>query len=153
MTLERRVRRLEDIHDINALMFRYAEINDSGKDPDAMVSLFTEDGIWQNPAYGKFVGHEAMRAYWTDIGKLTSFSLHYMTNQVVELDDDGTQARCSCYHFGTATQKAQAFWIAIRFSMRCRKTDGRWLFSEMTLNRQFMTPFEVSWAGTTPRDK
>jgi hypothetical protein len=145
MAIEDRIRRLEDMEAIKLLTARYAEINDTGKDPDAMVALFATNGIWENPAYGIFVGREEMRSYWKEQGEATSFSLHYLTNHIIDINESGTEAGGRWYQFGTFIQGSQAYWVGIWYSAEFRKIEGEWFFSSMKLARQFMTPFEMSW--------
>jgi len=148
-TLEERVQHLEDVEAIKRLKVRYAELCDEGFDPDAIVSLFTADGVWDAGAFGCFRGAAEMAAYWAETARVTQFALHYMVNHVVDLEPGATEATGRCYLLGTATREGQAYWMAVRYKERYRKVDGRWLFAEMQLHPAFMTPYEHSWA-TSP---
>jgi hypothetical protein len=148
-TIEERLQRLEDVEAIQRLQIRYAELCDDGFDPDAIVGLFTPDGVWDCGDYGRFVGEE-MRAYWADTARVTELSLHYMANHVVDVEPSGTEATGRCYMFGAVTRNGEAQWMAVRYDERYRKVDDEWRFSEMTLRPAFMTPFERSWAAPAP---
>jgi hypothetical protein len=145
-TIEERLQTLEDIEAIRRLKIRYAELCDEGFDPDALVSLFTVDGVWDAGEFGRFTGPGEMRAYWIETARVTQFALHYMANHVVDVAAGATEARGRCYLLGTATREEHAYWMAVRYDERYRKVDGLWLFAEMKLLPKFMTPYEHSWA-------
>jgi ketosteroid isomerase-like protein len=147
-SIEHRLQILEDIESIRRLKVRYAELCDAGFDANELVSLFTEDGVWDAGDFGRFTGHDQMRDYWKETARVTRFALHYMANHVVDVDAGGSDAAGRCYLLGTATRDGQAYWMAVRYLERYRKVDGRWLFSEMRLLPAFMTPYEQSWAAT-----
>jgi len=145
-SIEQRLQTLEDIEEIRRLKVRYAELCDEGFDPDALVSLFTDDGVWDAGEFGRFRGHRDMRAYWSETAAVTQFALHYMANHVVDVAAGGIEGRGRCYLLATATRENQAYWMAVRYDERYRKVDGLWLFAEMKLLPAFMTPYEYSWA-------
>jgi hypothetical protein len=145
-TLEERVQRIEDIEAIKRLKITYAELCDIGFPPDELVALWTPDGVWDAGEFGRFVGHDAMRAYWSETARVTSFAHHYMVNHVVDLDPSGVEATGRCYLLGMATREEQAYWMAVRYRESYRKVGGSWFFTEMTLLPSFMTPYEHSWA-------
>ena len=72
-TIEERLQRLEDIEAIQRLQIRYAELCDDGFDPDAIVDLFTPDGVWDCGDYGRFVGetlHQDIEQADVEVGNL-----------------------------------------------------------------------------------
>jgi hypothetical protein len=144
-SVEERLQRLEDVEAIRRLQVRYAELCDDGFDPDAILALFTPDGVWDCGEFGRFVGEE-MRDYWKETGRTTTLSLHYMTNHVVDVDPSGNEATGRCYMFGAVTRDGAAQWMAVRYDERYRKVGGEWRFAEMKLRPAFMTPFSQSWA-------
>jgi hypothetical protein len=146
-SIEQRLQNIEDVEDIRRLKIRYAELCDEGFDPDALVSLFIDDGVWDAGEFGRFRGHAEMRAYWRETAAVTQFAMHYMANHVVDVAAGGMEARGRCYLLGTATRENQAYWMAVRYDERYRKVDGLWLFAEMKLLPAFMTPYEFSWAA------
>jgi hypothetical protein len=145
-SVEERLAQLEAVEAIRRLKVRYAELNDEGFDPDALVALFTPEGVWDAGEFGRFVGRAAMRDYWVETGRITSFARHYITNHVVDVDPSGTTATGRCYLLGMSTREGRAYWMSVRYAERYRKVDGEWLFEEMTLLPAFMTTYETSWA-------
>ena len=57
MDLESRLTRLEDIEAIRQLKARYCEVCDADHDPELILTLFTEDGIWECEGIGLHEGH------------------------------------------------------------------------------------------------
>jgi hypothetical protein len=149
VTIEERVARMEAVEAIRRLKIRYAELNDEGFDPDGLVALFTPDGVWDAGEFGRFVGRDAMRDYWVETGRVTSFAHHYITNHIVDVEPSLMTATGRCYLLGMSTREGQAYWMAVRYAERYRKIDGEWLFEEMKLLPSFMTPYETSWATDT----
>lgn len=149
VTIEERLARMEAVEAIRRLKIRYAELNDEGFDPDGLVALFTPDGVWDAGEFGRFVGRNAMRDYWVQTGRVTSFSHHYITNHVVDVEPSVTTATGRCYLLGMSTREGQAYWMAVRYAERYRKVEGEWLFEEMQLLPAFMTAYETSWATQT----
>lgn len=145
-TLEERVQRLEDIEEIRRLKIRYAQLCDANYDPEGLAALFTEDGVWDGGEFGVYKGREAIRGFYAQISKKFTFALHYMTGHMIDLDPSGQEASGSWYLFLPATADGRAVWLALTYSDRYRKVDGRWLFSLVKLNLAFFTPFESGWA-------
>ena len=61
MTLEERITRLEDLEAIKQLKATYCEICDDKHDPDRIVTIFAEDGIWEGKGIGTARGHAEIR--------------------------------------------------------------------------------------------
>src|SRR4029450_4718459 len=89
-SLAARVQRLEDIEAITHLLIRYAQGSDKRNDPDIMVPLFTEDGIFDvGSGYGTYVGHAAIRKFLEGAPDIIRWSLHYMISPKIEIAGDG----------------------------------------------------------------
>jgi hypothetical protein len=144
-SIEERLQRFEDVEEIRRLKVRYAEVCDTGFDADAIISLFTPDGVWDAGEFGRFMG-EGMRPYWRETAGVTRAAMHYIVNHVVDVDSNGTDATGSCYLLATADREGTAYWMAVKYEERYRKVEGRWLFAEMKLLPVFMTPFDETWA-------
>ena len=152
--LAARIQRLEDIHAINNLIVTYARASDRHNDPDLMVPLFTEDGALDvGSGYGRFQGHDVLRAFFLETPKIISFSLHYMISPQIEIGEDGRSARAFWYLWepasmpDPATGREEAVWIGGTYDADLVKVDdGRWLFKEIRLKMEFMSPYGEGWA-------
>ena len=69
--LAARVQRLEDIEAIKLLVVRYAQGADRGNDPDIMVPLFADTGVWDGgERFGVYTGKEAIRQFLAESGRV-----------------------------------------------------------------------------------
>ena len=84
--IERRLQVLEDTEAIRNLKARYAALCDNHYDADGIVSLFTEDAVWESPALGRFEGRDAIRNFFRGASGIFSFAIHYSLNGHIEVD-------------------------------------------------------------------
>jgi hypothetical protein len=144
MSLEERVARLEAVEDIKRLKVRYAKICDAGYSPDLVADIFTEDGVWDGgEQLGRHEGIAAIRTFFADTK--ISWALHYMIAPSVEVSDDQQSATGTWYLWEPCTIDDTAIWIMARYTDKLRKVDGGWLFSEMLVDSQAVTPVRADW--------
>ena len=147
--LEQRVRRMEDLAEIQRLQARYARLADrgwpaAGADGDALAGLFTEDGIWSSPRVGTFEGR---RAIAENLGRGTmSFSVHLIMNPEIDVDGDEATGAWRAL-FALTTAAGQAMWGAGAYQVRYRRTPEGWRIAHLRTESAFMTPYETSWAA------
>src|SRR5689334_20783203 len=84
--LEQRLTRLEDIEAIKRLKALYCDICDDDHNPDRIVKIFAENGIWEGGDFGKAQGHDAIRKLFESFAKLISFSQHNVFNPRIEVE-------------------------------------------------------------------
>ena len=145
-TIEERLQRVEDIEAIRRLKLKYARRCDDHYDPDGLAALFTEDAVWDAGDLGVFRGREAIRGYWAASSERIPFAIHFITNHVVDVDDDGENATGTCYLWEAMTMGEDAMWAAVVYTEGYRKVDGEWFFATMELETAFLTPYELGWA-------
>jgi len=93
-----RLKRLEDIEALRALIVDYACACDRGNDPEMLAPLFAEDGTWECQGFGKYVGREQVAKGLHGIaGEKIWWSLHYMISPRIELGADGDTATAFWY--------------------------------------------------------
>lgn len=144
-TLEDRVRKLEDSEEIRRLRVRYCQLCDENYDADGIAQLFTEDAVWDGGHLGVYRGRDEIRGFFSGLSDRFTFALHYVLGEQIEIDASGREASSKSYAFTPVTLEGQAYWIASIYEDRYRKSDGRWLFSEVKSVRQFFTPYELGW--------
>jgi hypothetical protein len=134
LTLEQRVDRLESREQIRTLSHRYALAVDS-RNLDDLVALFVEDA--QVGRSGEVKGRPALRAWFSKaLGRLGD-TVHYVTNQVIDLDSD-TEAH------GVVTCRDEVEidgeWRvgAIQYWDQYERHDGIWLFRRRKLHRWYL---------------
>lgn len=141
MTLEARIKRLEDIEAIKRLMSLYCFHADNA-DGENWSQVFTEDGVFETDLYGSTEGRAAIRAL-----QHRSFAIHYNTNGIIDIDGDRAEGKwlllmpCS---FDTPVGK-QAVWAAAKYRNDIVRVGGEWKFKRVRLISIMWTPFDKGW--------
>lgn len=145
--LEARITRLEDLEAIKQLKALYCEICDDNHNPDRIVTIFTEDGIWEGKGIGTASGHAEIRALFQGFQSMMSFSQHMTMNPRIEVHGD--TANGTWYFFGPFTfrENNQAKWQAARYFEDYAKVDGQWKIKHLRIRGPGMSAnYETGWA-------
>jgi hypothetical protein len=144
--LEKRIARLEDIEAIKQLKAVYCDICDDDHNPDRIVKIFAEDGIWEGAGFGKAQGHAAIRDLFQGFQKLIKFSQHNIFNPRIEVD--GNRAKGIWYLVGPFTfhQGNEARWIACRYEDDYVKINGEWKYQHLRAIIRVNAPYATGWA-------
>ena len=136
--LENRITRLEDIEAIKQLKARYCHICDDTHNPDTVVSVFAEDGIWESPEFGTAQGHAAIKELFSGFRKMFTFSQHNITNPVIEVNGD--RATGIWYLMGpwTQTEGDKEIWMTARYDDDYVKADGEWKYQVSSVSFSFI---------------
>ena len=146
-SLAARIRRMEDIEAIKQLKALYCEICDDDHNPDRIVEIFTEDGIWEGRGIGTAQGRDEIRALFERFQQMMSFSQHMTMNPRIEVDGD--TARGTWYFFGPFTfrENNQAKWQATRYHEEYARVDGAWKIRHLKIRGPGMSAdYETGWA-------
>ncbi len=153
--LAARIRRLEDIEALKQLKARYARGCDPTHKVDFLMSLFTEDAVFDvGKQYGRYEGKPAIRKFLEGADAIIPWALHNVIAPVIEVSDDGRTAKGNWYLLELATMphpqtgSPQAVWIAGTYEDDFVKQDGQWKLKQITLRMQIMSPYEDGWAKT-----
>jgi hypothetical protein len=149
-TIEDRLARLEAAEAIRALKAHYADVCDTGYDPDRMVPLFTADAVWDGgERFGRYEGIDEIHGFFAGVSSQIVWALHYMVAPVIEVAEDATSATGSWYLWQPCTVVGDAgpqpVWLTGRYLDRYRLEAGSWRFSEVRLDCQTASPFEHGW--------
>lgn len=142
VTLEDRIKRLEDIEAIKRLMSTYCYHADN-RDGDNWSEVFAEDGVFETDLWGSTEGRKAIRAL-----QHRSFAIHYNTNGIIDIDGDKANGKwlllmpCS---FDTAEGGKRAVWAAAKYDNDLVRVGGKWLFKRVRLISIMWTPFDQGW--------
>ena len=72
--LERRIQQIEDLEAIKRLKYEYAGACDDFYNPEIMLTLFTEDAIWDGGAdFGVHRGHAELKEFFMGVSPYTTF--------------------------------------------------------------------------------
>jgi ketosteroid isomerase-like protein len=141
ITLEQRLRRLEDRVEIGELVTRYGLVMDD-RDVDAMPDLFTPDvrvrsadGVMD--ARGRDAAVAMFRGRFTVLGP----SNHFTHDRLVEFDaDDDDCATGLVLSHAEMQRKGQPMLAAMRYHDVYRRWQGRWCFAERVLSFMYYVP-------------
>ena len=144
--LERRIRRLEDLEAIRDLKHRYCTHCDDGYDAERLAPLFTADAVWDGGALGRFVGREAIRAFFVQCAKIVPFAIHQVTNPVIEVEGDQATGRWYLWEPIVFAKGNQGLWMAARYDDRYRRENSAWLFENVKVDLRMLSPYEEGFA-------
>lgn len=146
-TLEQTVQRLADVEEIKRLKYRYAEICDDDHNPDRVVELFTEDGIWESgEAFGTGRGRKGIHELFSKFAKMMDFTQHNMFNPIIDVDGD--KATGTWYLHGTFRLRGgEDRILAGSYLDDYEKVNGKWLYKHLRWNPRVWVPRSVGWVG------
>jgi uncharacterized protein (TIGR02246 family) len=133
---------IADEQALSHLANRYAQAVDR-RDADALVSLFTEEGIIERPG-SVWRGHEKLRGIIARLNTLYGTTFHTVRNQTAIIDGDNAlgETYCVAMHILNSTDGKRARMdMGIRYQDSFVRQDGVWLFARRELI--------VDWVETT----
>ena len=153
-SLEDRIARIEDVEAIIRLKHQYARYCDEGYDADGMASLFIEDALWESNAFGVYHGREEIREFIDKTGKDNiHWALHYMTNPIIEIADDGETARGMWLLMELASMATvdgsdgpdDAVLISCNYEDEFVRVDGEWRFKSVKAKFHQVSNLDQGW--------
>lgn len=149
-TLAKQVQRLTDIEDIKVLKYQYAR----GCEKAMMEGIFepiletlTPDAIWDGGAFGRYEGKEAIKQFFQGLNATYSFTWHFFTNPMIEVDGDKATARWYMLAYYTQTEDGQDLMAIAIEDDKYEKVDGKWLISEIVLVPGVVAPHKEGWGS------
>ncbi len=145
MTLEERIRRLEDIEDIRRLRNRYhASLNESRY--ENCRALFTGDAVVELGYLARYEGIDAIDRGFRAMGERERFFIkQFIHSHDVEVDGDtgtGTSYLEARYgRFGVS------YVVAGRYDDIYARENGVWKFRSMIAEFFYTVPNAVGWTG------
>ncbi len=157
--LEKRLRAVEDVREIQNLMARYLNASDGGwdrvsHDGDVVAPMFAEDGVWECEKVAKAIGRKEIRALWDTFRKNTPFSFHTISNPNITVTGDSAVGEWHLIALVTSRlaldsgrdTATEQFTAAIYTNHFVRSPEG-WLFQKIHVRPAFFEPFSKGWAG------
>ena len=142
MSIEERLRRLEDLHELQQLRARYCQHVDDGR-WDELVDLFTPDGAFVGLSTAR--GHAELREFFPGLqqGSLTAW-WHYSANETLDLDGD--RASGETWLLQPCIVSGESHIAGGRYSDRMvRGTEGRWRFEERRVTFFWWSDLSEGW--------
>lgn len=127
------------------LAYRYAQAVDR-RDADALVSVFTEDGIIARPG-SVWQGHEKLRGIIARLNTMYGTTLHTVRNQTATIDGENAEGEtyCVAMHILNSTDgKRTRMDMGIRYQDRFVRQDGVWRFARRELIVDWIEHTELS---------
>ena len=140
-SIEDRLRRLEDRHEIGELIARYCLVMDN-RDVDGIEGLFTDDvhfwsadGVME--ARGRAAAVQMFKGRFTVLGP----SNHFTHDRIVEFDaSDPDRATGLVLSHAEMQRKGQPMLAAMRYQDVYRRAAGSWRFAERGLSFMYYVP-------------
>jgi hypothetical protein len=151
--VEERIARLEDERAIIRLKHQYAKYCDEGYDADKFTTLFVEDSVWESNAFGVYHGRDEIHGFISTIGRDSiHWALHYMTNPIIEVADDGESARGTWLLLELATMapvdgsgEKDAVLITANYEDDFVRVDGEWRFKKVKAQFHQVSNLDQGW--------
>lgn len=149
MTIEERLRRIEDIQEITRLKTRYTELADSSADKphsgEEIGSLFTENAVFHIVATGAqpIVGSAAITTRFND-DTLYPYSYHLLGNPHIEVTGDKASGR---WHVAAVFNKRDlgSMWTTAFYEDEFVRTPHGWRIQSLRCTASAFAPFGQGW--------
>ncbi|MFC1945981.1 nuclear transport factor 2 family protein [Chloroflexota bacterium] len=161
-SLEQRIQRMEDIHEIHNLMGRYVYLQLANMH-DEQVDFFARKtpGVRAEIAnWGVYEGFEGAKKLYAGVHNYTDgdcvgrLSVHTLTTPVIEVAGDGKTAKAVWISPGAGAGRRDgritAYWVWGKYAVDLVKEDGKWKFWHFRVYAIFSTPFDRSWVDIEP---
>lgn len=152
LSLEERVRRIEDREEIAQLQARYIDLNDGWRGathahPEQVADLFAPNGIWEGPP-GRAEGRQAIVELFRGFQSIP-FIVHYVTNPLIVVEDATAHGEWHAIVTSTVPPEfapGQALWTLGKYVNDYVRTPAGWRCSHLNFVAAAVTPFEAGWA-------
>ncbi len=161
-SLEKRMQKLEDLHEIQNLMGRYSYLRTAGM-YESILKLFAQEtagvkieisdwGVWKGTEGIEKLFNGAYRFLEGDRTGL--LNIQTLTTPVIEIAGDGKTAQAAWVSPGFQTiapgGKLQAYWTWFRYGVDFIKESTGWKFWHLHQYDVFLTAYDKSWAESLP---
>jgi hypothetical protein len=147
LSLEERVRRIEDELAISQLRGRYCHLLDDMQ-WDAFIDLFTEDGVFEG--LNKVQGKPALMKFFSqDVPKVAERFWHFCTNGTIDIDGDVATGRISMEYISVTN--GVSYVAAGHYDDICVREGGQWKFKSRRITFYFYSPVVDGFTGEPPQ--
>ncbi len=150
--LERYLTVLHDIEAIKQLKAEYCDICDDNHNQDRIVTIFTEDGIWEGQGIGRAQGHAEIRQLFKSFAERISFSQHNVFNPRIAVNGNQAHGRWNFLGPFTFRKGNRQLWLAARYEDDYVKVNGQWKFKHLRAFGLMAAPYEEGWASRATVD-
>jgi len=146
LTIESRLKRIEDRAALRDVLTAYCNAVDSLSDMDGLLNCFTEDAVLDLSGISlpRFDGHSEIRKFFTQVFHDMSHHAHYATNFTVDKLDGGS-ATCRAAVLGTgATRDGRTVLVYVRYFLDFARTATGWKISRFGETALMPLPKELT---------
>ncbi|MDB9822329.1 nuclear transport factor 2 family protein [Deltaproteobacteria bacterium] len=158
-SLEDRIQRLEDLHEIQNLMSRYEYCHTASKHEET-ARMFAQKApdvrAEVNNIWGVYEGQESIWRLYVGVHEHSDgddrkgrMFMHTLTTPVIEVAGDGKTAKGLWISPGNETKmidgKLQPYWAWCKYGVDFIKEDGEWKFWHVKVYGIFLCPYDKSW--------
>ncbi|MBY0510280.1 MAG: nuclear transport factor 2 family protein [Rhodospirillaceae bacterium] len=145
-----RFRRLEASEAIRQCVYSYALAGDRGNAGHIVTRLFTEEGSYEAPGFGRFEGRANVVRGLEDIAaKAVLWAFHIPGGPLITLSEDGQSAKAFWWVFVpvklNVDGQATPFWGAGHYNADLVIEAGQWKFHRVLFETKLQTPFAGPW--------
>lgn len=142
-SIEAKLQRLQDLEDIKRLRHKYsygANIVD-GKSGDlkAFAALFADDADF-DVGMGPAKGPAEIEAMMKELTTQWQCAMHYMLNQVIDLDGDKASGNTTGLFAFTTEDNPRPIWLSNIYTETFSRTADGWRFQTLSLETVFADP-------------
>lgn len=146
LTLEQRIRKVEDELAIIQLRARYCHLLDDMQWDD-FVDLFTEDGVFEG--LSQVSGKPAIMQFFSqDVPKVAERFWHFCTNGTVNIEGDTATGRISMEYISISN--GVSYTSAGHYDDVMVRENGVWKFKSRKITFYFYSPVSEGFTGLPP---
>jgi len=150
MSLEERVRIIEDREEISRLRVKYTLFNDGGfngmtthHDIDGLMELFAPDAVWEGPSSTRTAtGIDEIRQLMIDF-QATPFVIHNVMNPIIDVAGD--RATGNWHAIILIGHSGEAIWMFGNYEEEYVRLEGTWKFKSVRYVPAVEAPYKEGW--------
>ena len=143
VSLEERVQLMEDKDEIRELTAKYCYAV-AAQDSDALIDMFTEDGIFDMPPDRHFEGREQLSELYT-AGIAEATPKPFIQNHVISVDGDTATGNCAVEI--RLVENGVAMTACGYYNDKYRRENGAWKFAHRDFNLYHWVPLSEGWGN------
>lgn len=161
LSLEEKIQRLYDIHEIQNLISRYQYLHTASyhKETAELFALKTPGVRAEVGNWGIYEGAEGIKRIFVGVHSAADenrkgiMNIHTLTTPLIEVAGDGKTAKGVWISPGVETMRAdgkpKASWAWCKYGIDFIKEDGQWKFWHFHVYGILHTPYEKSWVDSS----
>lgn len=152
MTLEARLRAIEDRQALQDRLVAYCAAVDSLEDMDGLLDCFTDDAVFDLSGIHlpRFDGHDGIRKFFLQVFHDMSHHAHLATNFVVASLTE-KEASCRATILGTgATHDGRTVLVYVRYLLDYVRVPGGWKIKRFGESAMMPLPVELTGIHARP---